>query len=165
MTQRNGNGALPVLALGMDRLGQVRKKMLRFDQEGQLENTLIQALYPGIRVATIDILQEPLDAFEQAEVEQSLAKLGGGADTRFSVCVPRNPDPDYLNVYVPSGSQTAKGGSLRQPWTLRSRSAQLACGRSFRSLGYQNKSRHALEMREVVRNQWHGVAHGERCNP
>ena len=75
MAQSNGNGAMPVLALEMDRMGQVRKKLLRFDREGQLENTLLQALYPGIRVATIDIPQEPLDAFEQAQVEQSLAKL------------------------------------------------------------------------------------------
>ena len=75
MTQRNGNGAMPVLALEMDRTGQVMKKMVRFDREGQLENTLVQALYPGLRVATIDIPQEPLDAFEQAQVAQSLAKL------------------------------------------------------------------------------------------
>ena len=75
MAQSNGNGAMPVLALEMDRMGQVRRKMLRFDREGQLENTLIQALYPGIRVATVDIPQEPLDTFEQAQVEQSLAKL------------------------------------------------------------------------------------------
>jgi hypothetical protein len=75
MTQRNGNGAMPVLALEMDRMGQVRKKMIRFDREGQLENTLVQALYPGLSVATIDIPQEPLDTFEQAQVAQSLAKL------------------------------------------------------------------------------------------
>lgn len=75
MTQRNGNGAMTVLALEMDRMGQVTKKMVRFDREGQLENTLVQALYPGLRVATIDIPQEPLDTFEQAQVAQSLAKL------------------------------------------------------------------------------------------
>jgi len=75
MTQRNGNGAMPVLALEMDRMGQVRKKLIRFDHEGQMQNTLVQPLYPGLRVATIDIPQEPLDAFEQAQVAQSLAKL------------------------------------------------------------------------------------------
>lgn len=72
---RNGNGAMPVLALEMDRMGQVRRKMIRFDREGQLENTLVQALYPGLRIATVDIPQEPLDIFEQAQVAQSLAKL------------------------------------------------------------------------------------------
>ena len=75
MTRQNGNGAMPVLALEMDRTGKVTKKMVRFDREGQLENTLVQALYPGLRVATIDIPQEPLDAFEQAQVAQSLANL------------------------------------------------------------------------------------------
>jgi hypothetical protein len=66
---------MPVLAMEMDRTGKVTKKMVRFDREGQLENTLVQALYPGLRVATIDIPQEPLDTFEQAQVAQSLAKL------------------------------------------------------------------------------------------
>ena len=41
--------------------------------------------------------------------------IRAGADTRFSVCVSRNPDLDNLKVQVPSGSQTATGGSLRQP--------------------------------------------------
>ncbi|HUY13910.1 MAG TPA: hypothetical protein VMX16_09825 [Terriglobia bacterium] len=31
--------------------------------------------YPEMRLATVDIPQEPLDSFEQGQVEQSLAKL------------------------------------------------------------------------------------------
>ena len=53
--------AMQVMALEIDENGQVRKKMMKLDREGQLENTLIQALYPGIRVATVDVPQQPLD--------------------------------------------------------------------------------------------------------
>ena len=68
-------GAMQVMALEIDENGQVRKKMMKLDREGQLENTLIQALYPGIRVATVDVPQQPLDLYQQARVEQALAKL------------------------------------------------------------------------------------------
>ena len=67
--------AMQVMALEIDENGQVRKKMMKLDREGQLENTLIQALYPGIRVATVDVPQQPLDLYQQARVEQALAKL------------------------------------------------------------------------------------------
>jgi hypothetical protein len=40
-----------------------------------LKNTLIEALYPGIEVARVEVPLEPLDAFQQALVEQTLAKL------------------------------------------------------------------------------------------
>ena len=67
--------AMQVMALEIDEKGQVRKKMMKLDREGQLENTLIQALYPGIRVATVDVPQQPLDLYQQARVEQALARL------------------------------------------------------------------------------------------
>ena len=38
-------------------------------------NSLLQALYPGIRVATVDVPTEPLDACEQAIVEQALTRI------------------------------------------------------------------------------------------
>jgi hypothetical protein len=41
-----------------------------------------------------------------------------GAGTRFSVCVSRDPDLDNPKIRVPSGSQTATGGSLHQPARL-----------------------------------------------
>jgi hypothetical protein len=54
-------------------------------------------------------------AFETNEWTFIKIRAGAGADTRFSVCVSRNPDPDNLKIQPPSGSQTATGGSLRQP--------------------------------------------------
>lgn len=67
--------AMQVMALEIDENGHIRKKMMKLDREGQLDNTLIQALYPGIRVATVDVPQQPLDLYQQSRVEQALAKL------------------------------------------------------------------------------------------
>jgi len=67
--------SMSVVALEMDRTGRLSKKLMELDRQSQLENTLIQALYPGIRVATVDVPQEPIDSFEQAQVEQALVKL------------------------------------------------------------------------------------------
>ena len=75
MQKAKRNSAMPVVALELDRTGELTKKMLRFDRDGQLENTMIQMLYPEMRLATVDIPQEPLDSFEQGQVEQSLAKI------------------------------------------------------------------------------------------
>jgi len=67
--------ALPVVRLEIDANGGLSKKMPAMDRDSQLENTLIEALYPGIRVATVDVPSYPLDQFEQARVEQALTKL------------------------------------------------------------------------------------------
>jgi hypothetical protein len=67
--------ATPVLALEVDRNGNVSKKAVRLDRESQLTNSLLQELYPGIRVATIDVPTEPLDSCEQAMVEQALTRI------------------------------------------------------------------------------------------
>ena len=48
-------GASPVLALELDRNGNVSKKTMKLDREAQLTNSLLQWLYPGIRVATVDV--------------------------------------------------------------------------------------------------------------
>jgi len=53
--------ANPVLALEIDRTGNVAKKTMRLDRDSQLTNSLLQALHPGIRVATVDVPAEPLD--------------------------------------------------------------------------------------------------------
>ena len=65
----------PVFALEIDRDGHLSKKTMKLGREEQLTNTLLQGFYPGIRVATIDVPTEPLDACEQAIVEQALTKV------------------------------------------------------------------------------------------
>src|SRR5215467_12553769 len=67
--------ANPVLALELDRNGSVTKKTMKLDREAQLTNSLLQGLYPGIHVATVDVPTEPLDPCEQAMVEQALTRI------------------------------------------------------------------------------------------
>ena len=52
------NGAAAVLALEINRNGEVTKKLNPLDREHELTNTLLQGLYPGIAVATVDVPQE-----------------------------------------------------------------------------------------------------------
>ena len=75
MSELTNCGANPVLALEVDRNGSVTKKTMKLDQDSQLTNSLLQRLYPGIRVATVDVPTEPLDPCEQAMVEQTLTRI------------------------------------------------------------------------------------------
>ena len=66
---------MPILALELDRDGHLSKKTMRLAREEQLTNTLLEGFCPGIRVATVDVPTEPLDACEQAIVEQALTRV------------------------------------------------------------------------------------------
>ena len=75
---------LPVLALEIDEEGTVAQKSMQMTRQGQLENTLMDALYPGIRVATVEIPGAELDDYGRAKVEQALAKFAvGGVEYRL----------------------------------------------------------------------------------
>ena len=69
------NGAAAVLALEINRNGEVTKKLNPLDREHELTNTLLEGLYPGVAVATVDVPQEELSPFERATVEQALARI------------------------------------------------------------------------------------------
>ena len=70
----NRTSILRVIALEISEDGAVSKKQMKIDRDSQLENTLLKADYPDIRVATIDIPQQQLDQYQQAMVEHSLGK-------------------------------------------------------------------------------------------
>ena len=75
---------LPVLALEIDEEGTVAQKSMQMTRQGQLENTLLDALYPGIRVATVAIPGTELDEYGRAKVEQALATFRvGGVEYRL----------------------------------------------------------------------------------
>jgi len=75
---------LPVMALEVDEEGTVAQKSMQLTRQGQLENTLLDALYPGIRVATVEIPGAELDDYGRAKVEQALAKFTvGGVEYRL----------------------------------------------------------------------------------
>ena len=69
---------LPVMALEIDEEGTVAQKSMQLTRQAQLENTLLDALYPGIRVATVEIPVAELDDYGRAKVEQALAKFTVG---------------------------------------------------------------------------------------
>ncbi|MGE5111634.1 MAG: hypothetical protein ACM3JB_12295 [Acidobacteriaceae bacterium] len=69
------HAAMPVLALELDREGHLSKKTMRLSREETLSNTLLGGFCPEIRVATVDVPTEPLDACEQAIVEQALMRV------------------------------------------------------------------------------------------
>ena len=62
----NKTSVLRVIALQISEDGAVSKKQMKIDRDSQLENTLLKADYPDIRVATIDIPQQQLDQYQQA---------------------------------------------------------------------------------------------------
>jgi hypothetical protein len=66
---------LLVRSLEIDENGQLKKKVMELERDSQLENTLLEALYPGIQVATVDVPRQQLDSYQQARVEQTLAQL------------------------------------------------------------------------------------------
>ena len=76
---------LPVMALEIDEEGTVAQKSMQLTRQGQLANTLLDALYPGIRVATVEIPGNELDDYGRAKVEQALARFTvGGVEYRLT---------------------------------------------------------------------------------
>jgi hypothetical protein len=75
---------LPVMALEIDEEGTVAQKSMQLTRQGQLDNTLLDSLYPGIRVAMVEIPEAELDDYGRAKVEQALAKFTvGGVEYRL----------------------------------------------------------------------------------
>ncbi len=69
------SSAMPLVALEIDKTGRLSRKLMGLDRQATLENTLLQSLFPGIRVAMVDLPQEPLGSFEQALIEQALVRI------------------------------------------------------------------------------------------
>jgi hypothetical protein len=74
---KNNNGKKfsleQVVTLDIDSAGGVTQRLTNL--ETTLENTLLNALYPGIRVAVVNVPTEPLDAYEESQVENAMANL------------------------------------------------------------------------------------------
>src|SRR6201993_673863 len=58
--------------LEIDRNGRIAPRLHDLEP---LENTLLSVLYPGIKVASVNVPAEPLDDYEESQVENSLARL------------------------------------------------------------------------------------------
>ncbi len=62
-----------VVTLDIDSTGAVIQRLTSLEMT--LENTLLHALYPGIKVAVVNVPGEPLDAYEESQVENAMANL------------------------------------------------------------------------------------------
>jgi hypothetical protein len=58
--------------LEIDRNGRIAPRLHDLEP---MENTLLSVLYPGIKVASVNVPTEPLDDFEESQVENALARL------------------------------------------------------------------------------------------
>ena len=58
--------------LEIDRNGRLTPRLHDLEP---LKNTLLSALYPGIKVASVNVPAEPLDDYEESQVENALARL------------------------------------------------------------------------------------------
>ena len=58
--------------LEIDRNGRIAPRLHDLEP---LKNTLLSVLYPGIKVASVNVPTEPLDDFEESQVENALARL------------------------------------------------------------------------------------------
>src|SRR6516162_5631561 len=62
-----------VVTLDIDSTGSVTQRLTNL--ETTLENTLLSVLYPGIKVAVVNVPTEPLDAYEESQVENAMASI------------------------------------------------------------------------------------------
>ncbi len=69
------NSGLKVLSLMVTKEGKIERKMPNLSPQAQLNNTLLEALCPGIKVASVSVTPEPLDQVERAKVESTLSRF------------------------------------------------------------------------------------------
>jgi hypothetical protein len=69
------NSGLKVISLMVSKEGKIERKMPNLSPQAQLNNTLLEALCPGIRVASVSVTREPLDQVERARVESALSRF------------------------------------------------------------------------------------------
>lgn len=73
MSKYNKTSIEQVVTLDMDSHGEVNQRLTALD--ATLEKTLLHALYPGIKVAVVQVPTEPLDAYEESVVANRMANI------------------------------------------------------------------------------------------
>ena len=66
------SSGMPVITININEMGQMKRMLPRLTQEEQLENTLLQGLYPGIRVARLNVPPGRLEDHQENEVQRSM---------------------------------------------------------------------------------------------
>ena len=75
MTANVPDSVLRVVTFDINEMGEIIRKVPKLDREEQLENTILQGLYPDIRVARLNIPPGRLEAFQEALVEHSMSNF------------------------------------------------------------------------------------------
>jgi hypothetical protein len=75
MTAKVPNGTLRVVTFDINEMGQMTRKIPKLDREEQLENTILQGLYPDIRVVRLNVPPGRLEAFQEALVEHTMSNF------------------------------------------------------------------------------------------
>src|SRR5467141_2305625 len=87
---------MPVVTLDINEMGQMKRMLPRLTQEEQLANTLLQGLYPGIRVARLNVPPGRLEDHQENEVQKSM----------------RSFDLDGMRFRLIGASASAKSGKF-----------------------------------------------------
>ena len=66
------SSGMPVITIDINELGQMKRRLPRLTQQEQLQNTLLQGLYPGIRVARLNVPPGKLEDHQENEVQKSM---------------------------------------------------------------------------------------------
>src|SRR3989442_6664176 len=64
-----------VIALDIDSMGQAKTRIPDLEKSAQLHNTLLQGLFPEIRVARLNVPGGVLDESQQALVERAMKRV------------------------------------------------------------------------------------------
>jgi len=64
--------AMPVITIDITETGQMKQRLPRLSRQEQLENTLLEGLYPGIRVARLNVPPGKLEDHQENEVERCM---------------------------------------------------------------------------------------------
>jgi hypothetical protein len=66
------SSGMPVITLDINEMGHMKKRLPRLAREEQLANTLLEGLYPGIRVARLNVPPGKLEDHQENEVQRSM---------------------------------------------------------------------------------------------
>jgi hypothetical protein len=64
--------AMPVITIDITETGQMKQRLPRLSRQEQLENTLLEGLYPGIRVARLNVPPGKLEDHQENEVQRCM---------------------------------------------------------------------------------------------
>jgi hypothetical protein len=90
------SSGMPVITININEMGQMKRMLPRLTQEEQLENTLLQGLYPDIRVARLNVPPGRLEDHQENEVQRSM----------------RSFDLDGVRFRLVGASASAKSGKF-----------------------------------------------------